>query len=282
MEKQEKRRFGEAVRMEIREHRSSFLVFCALNIFVIITLVRQIFMRHYESVFLCVLTLLLLMVPAIVQVSFKMELPTTLEILVLLFIFAAEILGEINSFYILIPMWDSILHTLNGFLAAAIGCALIVLLNDNERLAFTLSPFFVALVAFCFSMTIGVIWEFFEFGMDMLFHYDMQKDTVVHSITTVMLDPQNRNNTVTLDGITDVVVNGKNLGLGGYLDIGLIDTMKDLIVNFVGAIVFSVIGYFYAKSKGRGQVAKKFMPSKKSPDQDYTDVKNEPPADQET
>lgn len=275
--KERQRKFGEAVRLEIREHKSSFIVFCVLNVFVITTLVRQFFVGNFQSVFLCVLTLLLLIIPSAVQVSFKIEIPTTLEIIVLLFIFAAEILGEINSFYTLIPVWDSILHTLNGFLAAAIGCSLIVLLNRNEKLAFSLSPLFVAITAFCFSMTIGILWEFFEFGMDMFFGYDMQKDTVVNQITTVLLDPQGRNNTVTIDGITKVAVNGKELGLGGYIDIGLIDTMKDLLVNFVGAVVFSVIGFFYSKSKGKGEVAKRFMPSPKSPDQDYLNPENEIP-----
>ncbi|MEG1426615.1 MAG: hypothetical protein RSC76_02890 [Oscillospiraceae bacterium] len=274
MEKSKNRRFRQAVKMEVREHKSSFVVFCVLNIFVITTLVRQIFMRNYESVFLSALTLLLLVIPSVVQVSFKIELPTTLEIIVLLFIFAAEILGEINSFYILIPFWDTILHTLNGFLAAAIGCSLIVILNGNDKLTFTLSPLFVAIVAFCFSMTIGVIWEFFEFGMDAFFHLDMQKDTVIHALHSMMLDPTNSNHLTTVNGIQEVIINGNPLGVGGYLDIGLLDTMEDLFVNFIGAFVFSVFGYFYAKSKGKGKVAKRFIPSIKTPDHDYFDGPN--------
>lgn len=110
-----------------------------------------------------------------------MELPPPLEITILCFIFAAEILGEVNAFYVLIPGWDTILHTLNGFLAAAVGFSLVMILNDNEGLTFDLSPFFLALTAFCFSMTIGVLWEFFEFAMDCFFHTDMQKDTVIHT-----------------------------------------------------------------------------------------------------
>ena len=108
---------------------------------------------------------------------------------------------------------------------------------------FTLSPVFIAVVAFCFSMTIGVVWEFFEFAMDRFFLLDMQKDTVVHTISSVMLDPDGGNVPYMIRGITDTAVNGQKLGLGGYLDIGLIDTMKDLLVNFIGAAVFSFIGY---------------------------------------
>ncbi|QEK18940.1 hypothetical protein LAJLEIBI_02964 [[Clostridium] hylemonae DSM 15053] len=119
-----------------------------------------------------------------------------------------------------------------------------------------LSPVFVAIVAFCFSMTIGVIWEFFEFGMDQIFHFDMQKDTIVHTISSVMLDPAGGNHPEVIENITDAAVNGQSLGLGGYLDIGLIDTMKDLLVNFAGAVVFSVIGYFYVKNRGKGNSQK--------------------------
>ena len=153
------------------------------------------------------------------------------------------------------------LHTTTGFLCAATGFALIDILNRNSRIKFTLSPVYVALAAFCFSMTVGVLWEFFEFGADRLLHWDMQKDTVMHSVTSVMLDPTNRNIPVTISGIESVVVNGQELGLGGYLDIGLYDTMEDLFVNFIGAVVFSVIGYFYIKRRGKGRIARAFIPT---------------------
>lgn len=237
-----------AIKMEIKEHRKSFLVYLTLRALVILVMILQIFNRNFENVFLCLLTLILLIVPSFLQVELKIELPTALEIIILLFIFSAEILGEIQSFYILIPMWDTILHTLNGFLAAAIGFSLVDLLNNDDRLQFRLSPVFMALVAFCFSMTIGVVWEFFEFGMDTFMGTDMQKDTIVQSITTVMLDPTNSNIPITIDGIHSVAVNGKELGFNGYLDIGLIDTMEDLLVNFIGASTFSILGYFYVKN----------------------------------
>ena len=119
-------------------------------------------------------------------------------------------------------------------------------------------------------MTIGVLWEFFEFGMDLFFGTDMQKDTVIHAIHTVTLDPTLSNKVVTIPNITDVAVNGESLGLGGYLDIGIIDTMKDLFVNFIGAVVFSLTGFFYARHKGRRKsAAQSFVPSKKSADRDY-------------
>lgn len=274
-QKKEKRPFRnmwKALGMELREHKSSFMVYFILRLLVIVVMVLQIFNKNYENVFLCILTLLLLVIPSFVQVTMKIELPTTLEIIILVFIFAAEILGEIREFYIVFPFWDTVLHTLNGFLAAAIGFSLVDLLNRSERMVFKLSPLFTAIVAFCFSMTIGVIWEFFEFGMDHILGFDMQKDTVIHTIRSVMLDPAGGNNVAVISNIKNVVVQGKDLGLGGYLDIGLIDTMKDLMVNFIGAVVFSVIGFFYVKKRGKGSVVGRFVPRKKKEERDFLKI----------
>lgn len=258
-----------AVDMELREHKSSFLVYIVLRALVVLTMVLQIFNKNYENVFLCLLTLILLTMPSVIQVNFKIELPTALEITILLFIFAAEILGEIGAYYIKFSFWDTALHTINGFLMAAIGFAMVDILNQNKKTAMNLSPLYVALGAFCFSMTIGVIWEFFEFGMDRFFALDMQKDTILHTINSVMLDATNSNIPINVSGINDVVVNGKSLGLGGYLDVGLFDTMKDLFVNFIGAVVFSIAGYFYIKNRGKGKVAKRFIPSLKNENTDF-------------
>ena len=268
--KTEKKNFRHAMARELREHRNSFIVFYVLRVLVLVSLVRQIMLRNYEGAFFCILTIVLLYVPSWIQVKLHIELPPALEITILCFIFAAEILGEVNAFYVNVPHWDTMLHTLNGFLAAAVGFSMVLLLNDDERLTFDLSPFFLALVAFCFSMTIGVLWEFFEFGMDWFFHTDMQKDTVINSIYTVALDATRSNKVVAVKGIQDVVINGESLGLGGYLDIGIIDTMKDLFVNFIGAVVFSITGFFYARSKGEKRTAaQSFVPSKKTEDTDY-------------
>lgn len=245
----------------VRRQPAVFTVYLVLRLMVLATLVSSVIRGEYESAFICLLVLVLFMLPFFIQQNFGIELPSTLEIIILLFIFAAEILGELECYFITFPYWDSMLHTTTGFLCAATGFALIDILNRNSRIKFQLSPIYVALVAFCFSMTVGVLWEFFEFGMDRLFHMDMQKDTVVSSITSVMLDPTNKNIPVTIDGITSVTVNGQELGFGGYLDIGLYDTMEDLFVNFIGAVVFSTIGYFYIKHRGKGKLAKAFIPT---------------------
>lgn len=259
--KKQNKGFREALVAQIKEHKATFAVYVVLRLMVLAVLVLSLINRRFENVFVCALTLVLFLVPAFFQKNFGIELPTTLEIIIMLFIFAAEILGEIGAYYVKVPLWDTMLHTTNGFLCAAVGFSLVDLLNRNNRFKFHLSPLYLSIVAFCFSMTIGVLWEMFEFGADMLFATDMQKDFVVTRISSVALDPTLSNKAVVIDNIADVSVNGEPLGLGGYLDIGIIDTMKDLIVNFVGAVVFSIIGFFYVKSRGKSKFAKKFIPT---------------------
>ena len=260
--KQQKR---EAFQDAWRTKRSVTLVYILLRASVILVMLAQIFNRNFENVFLCVLTLFLFMVPSMLERKLDIALPNTLEIIILLFIYAAEILGEIGAYYVTFPYWDTVLHTLNGFLCAAIGFSLLDILNRHNDVRFHLSPLYLAIMSFCFSMTVGVIWEFFECTMDQLFFLDMQKDTVVSAIGSIMLDPTGGNTPIVLKNITDVIVvqaDGTQtaLGLGGYLDIGLLDTMEDLFVNFIGALTFSIIGYFYVRSRGKGKFAKRFIP----------------------
>ena len=254
-----------SLRAQVKSSPMVALLYQILRFLVVLVMVAQFFNGNFENVFLCVLTLILFLVPSFIERKIQIDLPDTLEVIILLFIFSAEILGEIQAYYISIPYWDTMLHTLNGFLCAAIGFSLLDILNRNERFSFSLSPLYLAIMAFCFSMTIGVLWEFFECTMDVFFHLDMQKDTVVNTISSVMLDPDGGNVPTAIQGITDVIVvtaGGREipLGLGGYLDIGILDTMKDLFVNFIGAVVFSFIGYFYVKSRGKGRFARRFIP----------------------
>ena len=257
-------RMRRELREELKGKKTVVTIYIILRVLVILTMVAQFLNGNFENVFLCILTLVLFTLPTVIERRVRIDLPDTLEIIILLFIFSAEILGEIQAYYTYFHGWDTMLHTLNGFLCAAIGFSLVDLFNRNERFSLSLSPVFMAIVAFCFSMTIGVLWEFFECIMDSFFLLDMQKDTIVHDISTVMLDPTGGNKITAIRGITDVIVvaGGKEipLGQGGYLDIGLLDTMKDLFVNFIGAFVFSIIGYFYVKNRGGGRFARRFIP----------------------
>lgn len=251
------------LREQIKQAPLLFAIYVILRISVILVMIAQIMNRDWHNVMLCVLTLVLFTVPSFIEKNWHIDIPSTLEVIILLFIYSAEISGEIRSYYINIPGWDTVLHTITGFLSAAIGFSLVDIINRSERTKLYLSPLYVAIGAFCFSMTIGVLWEFFEFSMDWFFGLDMQKDTIINTINTVVLDPTRSNKVVTITGITSTAVNGVDLGINGYLDIGLIDTMKDLFVTLIGALVFSFIGFFYVKNRGEGKFAKRFIPTMK-------------------
>lgn len=254
-----KKRYQEIIK---KSSKSSLIVYLILRGLVILCLIREIMLGDYQNALLCILSLVLFTLPAFVEKTFKVDLPNTLEITILIFIFSAEILGEINNFYGIFKNFDDILHTINGFLAASVGFSLVYLLNKNIE-SFNLSPFFVSLVAFCFSMTIGVAWEFFEYAMDTVFNIDMQKDTYINKINSVTLDETNSNEVITIDGIDYIVLYDKNNNkittMNGYLDIGVIDTMEDLIVNFIGAFAYSIFGYLYIINNDKNKIAGKFI-----------------------
>ena len=228
---------------EMKRHKVKTAVYFIIRAVTAGVMVVSILQGKWENTMTCVLTLLLMLIPVFVERRLRIALPTVMECVVIIFMFAANILGEIHSFYGKIPMWDTILHTLNGFICAGVGFGLIDILNRHERVKMQLSPVFVVLFSFCFSMTVGTVWEFFEFGMDVFFANDMQKDTVINSIHSyTLLDSLG---TMNAENIKETAVNGQSLGINGYLDVGLYDTMKDLFVNFVGAVVFNIAGYFY-------------------------------------
>lgn len=242
--RERRKEFAKNTQEEIRKNPTSFKVYTVMRILVILILIRQFFLHNYQGMALCILTLVLLVLPAALQVRLRVNIPQPLEIILYCFIFAAEILGELSSFYTAFPWWDTMLHTTNGFLAAAVGFSLVLLLNNDDKLMFSCSPFFVALVAFCFSMTIGVVWEFFECFCDLMWGLDMQKDTIVHTISSVTINPDGLQEPVAINNIHQTIVDGQMLPIDGYLDIGILDTMEDLFVNFIGALTFSTIGFF--------------------------------------
>lgn len=268
--------------MKFKERfKAKSLINMILSVIVAAIMVARFIRADYYSVFLCLLTLLLFNIPLFVEKKLHVTLPKELEAIILLFIFSAEILGEIGSFYTHIPWWDTMLHTINGFLMAAIGFALIDILNNSPKFHITMSPLFVAFVAFCFSMTVGVVWEFFEFSMDYFTLTDMQKDRMVPAISSVLINPSGLNDTIIIEDIVSTTVTLKDgttkVIAGGYLDIGIIDTMKDLFVNLIGAVVFSIIGYFYIIGRNNGVFAKKFIPQLQE-----SAVKNEKKVKKET
>lgn len=243
--------------------KQSIIVYLIIRAIIIGVMIRQITLGDWHNVFLCALSLVLLFIPFFLRSTFKINLPSVLEIAVFLFVFAAEILGEIANFYGHIPIWDTMLHTVTGFLAAAVGFGAIDLLNTHSK-RLSMTPLFVALVSFCFSMTVGVVWEFGEYAVDRLLKFDTQKDRIVTEISSVKLHPDGENEEVKLSGISYTIIfddKGNELARidGGYLDIGLRDTMKDMLVNMAGAVVFSAAGFLYIHRRDKYKFAESFI-----------------------
>ena len=242
----------------VKENKATFIIFTILRILIVVIMIRSIFIGNYEGVFTCVLTLLLLLIPSFLKGALRISIPPLFESIIYLFIFSANILGELAHFYAHIPIWDTMLHTLNGFLFAAVGYSTVDLLNRSSK-KIKLSPLYLTLVAFCVSMTIGVLWEFFECGMDLFFGTDMQKDFIVDTIRSTKLDPTNNQNVIVVKDIVNTTITTRSGEVttidGGYLDIGILDTMKDLFVNFIGAIVFCIFGFIYEKVGRKNKTA---------------------------
>ena len=248
-----------------KNKRINLVVYLVLRFFVILCMVDQGFRGNWNNVVLCLATLILFIMPSILSKKFKVDLPNTLEIIVYLFIFSSTILGEIQNFYGVFAHWDTMLHTLNGFLCAAIGFSLVDILNNHDNFHITMTPGFVALVAFSFSMTVGVMWEFGEFAVDRYLVKDMQKDRIVNRISSVKINENNENEPIIIEDINKIEIysnNNKDIYTieGGYLELGLIDTMKDLFVNFIGAIIYSILGYLYIKNRDEYKFAERFIP----------------------
>ena len=181
-------RFLDSLHDRIKKDRSVFILYSILRLMVVVALIRSIILHHYESAAVCVLTLALFLIPSLLEEALKVKISPLFEGIIYCFIFAAEILGELENYYTKIPIWDTLLHTLNGFLFAAVGFVTVDLLNRNSKNV-KLSPLYLTMVAFCFSMTIGVLWEFFECGGDLFLGQDMQKDFIIQNFQSVTLDP---------------------------------------------------------------------------------------------
>lgn len=251
-------RFLDSLHDRIKKDRSVFILYSILRLMVVVALIRSIILHHYESAAVCVLTLALFLIPSLLEEALKVKISPLFEGIIYCFIFAAEILGELENYYTKIPIWDTLLHTLNGFLFAAVGFVTVDLLNRNSKNV-KLSPLYLTMVAFCFSMTIGVLWEFFECGGDLFLGQDMQKDFIIQSFQSVTLDPTRTQQAIKVADVVKTQIftaSGKVFKIeGGYLDIGLLDTMKDLFVNFIGAIVFCIFGFIYLRSDSKKKLA---------------------------
>jgi len=162
----------------------------------------------------CILGIIVMFIPSVVERKLYIDIPNKMEVIYFIFLYCAIYLGEVRNFYYLIPYWDLILHAFSGAMLGALGFSLVSYFNDMEVLETHLSPFFVALFAFCFALASGAVWEIYEFLADCILGTNMQK---------FML--------------------GDGTVLVGQA--ALRDTMTDLIVDALSSLSVTVIGYYY-------------------------------------
>ena len=211
---------------------SGHILFFTLILSVIYSLVRVIFpaplmddgavyahtRSDYVLMFIqCLLGLVVFSLPSAVSHRWKLEIPNFIYVMYYVFLYCAIFLGEVLSFYYLIPHWDIILHFFSGAMLGALGFILVSWLNDSEKVRVSLSPAFVALFAFCFALSCGAVWEIYEFVFDGLLGLNMQKFTTA----------------------AGEVLTGHD---------ALRDTMEDIVVDALAALLISVIGYVRIKA----------------------------------
>ena len=212
-------------------------------LFVLYVLIRQIILANNQNIILCLMTMLLLLLPKIIEKKLLFRIPKCLIVLIYFFIISTLILGEIYNLYNVLSFYDIISHLFGGFLLAIISFSLIKMFNIiNNKL--------ILLFIVCFSMTVGVFWEFFEFTMDNLFDKDMQKSVVLNNYK----DIKKIDHTILYNKNDDIL-----LITNGYLDTGLIDTMEDLVFDLIGIFIFLLL---YLKDKKEYLLMKYFLITK--------------------
>jgi hypothetical protein len=166
----------------------------------------------------CILGLIVMFIPSIIERRWSIDIPNYMEILYFIFLYCAIYLGEVRNFYYLIPHWDTILHAFSGAMLGALGFTLVSILNDSAKIKIALSPFFVSLFSFSFALASGAIWEIYEYVFDGLLSLNMQKFALEDGVLLI----------------------GRE---------ALSDTMQDIIVDALSALVVVIMGHFTIKKK---------------------------------
>lgn len=236
-------------------------------LFSFISLLLEIINHKTEYLLCYILTLSITILLHFSKNLLKVTIPSILKIFILLFIFSSEILGQVYNFYGLFKFFDNYVHILNGFICTSIGLYLVLLLKEKKKYQKNKIKL-ILLIAFCFSMTMEVLWEFYEYTSDNIFKKDMQRDQYINEIHSSFLDTNNKRNVISIKNIKYVILydeNGIILNkMNGYLDIGLNDTMQDLFDNAIGSVIFCICGYIYMSNNHKYQFIENFIIKKEN------------------
>lgn len=220
--------------MKIREKTVRGILVICCELLTVGNVIRLICTGKTSRLLLAFVTTLLILVPEGIERIFRCRISQPMYLISVLYAIG-PMLGFCNNLYYLIPGWDKLLHILGGVMFVFLGIFLYEVLGGDQKKWLLCCVF-----ALCFSMALSVLWEFYEFGVDSLLGMDTQADTIVYSIRSHSLNPE-LGEVGAITGIREVSINGVPLNLGGYLDIGLIDTMMDLLLETLGAVITFVI-----------------------------------------
>ncbi len=202
-------------------------------LFCIISMAITLFRGETKNILYILSTVMLLFGPVIVGNWMKFSINPAMFTFVM-FYAITPLLGSMYKLYYLTSWWDDLLHFSGGVVFAILGIFAAKFLNRKNKNSLIMCAVF----GFCFSLTLAVLWEFFEYGMDTFFGRDMQVDTIVTYINSYLLGNE-AGVQGSIENIHSVVVNGQVLE--GYIDIGLIDTMNDMLLECLGALIYCVI-----------------------------------------
>lgn len=232
------------------KNKNVIKILVILSIIVILLLIKEIIDKNTSNILICILTLILFLVPSIVRIKLNLIFPPALEIIIYILIFSAQTLGEILGLYTKVELFDKILHLLYGFIMTCIGFSLINTFYKKAKIKLNNASKYLILFGLCYGMTSGISWEILEYTVDKLFKQDTQNDTIITEISSIKFNKDDGTKPKTIE-IKSLVVNDKDYikEYNGYIDIGLNDTMKDIICNLIGGILFSILGFNYLKGK---------------------------------
>lgn len=229
-------------------NKSSLIILLLLFLITFVIMIKNFIIKDYRSAFISMFTIFIISLPDLMEKKFELKFTYFFKIIIYFFIFSNSILGEVCHYFIDYPYWDFVFHLIGGFIFVGVCLSLIH--------KYSLSLLLVIILTISFSMTVSISWEFVEYGADKIFYTDMQKDAIISNISSVKVDKVKNYKEEDVKDICKTVLYDENGDIlkvikGGYLDIGLNDTMKDLGASFLGAVIFWLINYLsiYNKKK---------------------------------
>ena len=248
---------------------AKFVLYVATRVIFILVGALCALFGDYLTALLCALALVVFLIPTVLYKKLNIEVPAALEFSAVIFTFMCVVGGEIGHFYDQFPLWDKFLHTFSGFLIAAIGLAFIDFFTKRKGSVLRLTPFFAVFFAFFFALGVEVIWEVFEYAVDTFSGTtDMQADYMVKEFVSKKAGGEINPTPIVVNGIESVVINFEGgrepLVLPAYIDLGVSDTMMDLIVGAAGAFLFCIMEFvaLTKRNKSIKMISESFVPKK--------------------